>query len=226
MADPEDIQLGDMEDMPSVVGAAFERSGLHSEVKDLVNPLGMEPVDWFMINICAGAGINIELLNEALNQDRYTWAQIVDPDEMNEQLKKKDPEVIAYSPEADMHGVVIKLGMNHKWKVTVTEENLEQHIASVRGARRGGAAVKSTTFENWNSYEIAVPVPDEGMRCCAATMRTMTIIIAFKLESGKEVPDSLWNDNNHLPFIAQRRIDGVFTDSFVTAVQVRVLECS
>jgi len=226
MAEPEDIQLGDMEDMPSVVGAAFERSGIHYEVKDFVNPLGMEPVDSFVHNICAGAGINIELLNEAPNQDRYTWAQIVDPDEMNEQLKKKDPEVIAYSPEADMHGVVIKLGMNHKWKVTVTEENLEQHITSVRGARRGGAAVKSTTFENWNSYEIAVPVPDEGMRCCAATMRTMTIIIAFKLESGQEVPDSLWNEKNHLPFIAQRRIDGVFTNSFVTAVQVRVLECS
>jgi hypothetical protein len=226
MAEPEDIQLGDMEDMPSVVGAAFERSGIHYEVKDFVNPLGMEPVDWFMLNICAGAGISVELLNEAPNEDRYTMVQIVDPDEMNEQLKKKDPEVIAYSPEADMHGVVIKLGMNHKWKVTVTEENLEQHITSVRGARRGGAAVKSTTFENWNSYEIAVPVPDEGMRCCAATMRTMTIIIAFKLESEKEVPDSLWNDKNHLPFIYQRRIDGVFTNSFVTAVQVRVLECS
>ena len=64
------------------------------------------------------------------------------------------------------------------------------------------------------------------MRCCAATMRTLTIIIAFKLESEKEVPDSLWNEKNHLPFIAQRRIDGVFTNSFVTAVQVRVLECS
>ena len=125
-----------------------------------------------------------------------------------------------------MHGVVIELGMGHKWRVTVTEENLEQHITSVRGARRGGSAVKSSTFENWNSYEISVPVPDEGMRCCAATMRTMTIIIAFKLESGQEVPDSLWNEKNHLPFIAQRRIDGVFTNSFVTAVQVRVLECS
>ena len=226
MAEPEDITLGDMEDMPSVVAEAFERSGIHYEKKDFVNPLGMEPVDWFAYNICAGAGISVELLNEAPNQDRYTWVQIVDPAEMNAQLKKKDPEVIAYSPEADMHGVVIKLGMNHKWKVTVTEENLEQHITSVRGARRGGAAVKSTTFENWNSYEIAVPVPDEGMRCCAATMRTMTIIIAFKLESDKEVPDSLWNDKNHLPFIAQRRIDGVFTNSFVTAVQVRVLECS
>ena len=136
MAEPENIQLGDMEMMPSVIGAAFERSGIHYEKKDFVNPLGMEPVDWFMHNICAGAGINIELLNEAPNQDRYTWAQIVDPDEMNEQLKKKDPEVIAYSPEADMHGVVIKLGMNHKWRVTVTEENLEQHVTSVRGSRR------------------------------------------------------------------------------------------
>ena len=226
MAELENIQFGDMEMMPSVIKPAFERSGLHYEKKDFVNPLGMEPVDWFMLNICAGAGISVELLNEAPNEERYTGAQIVDSDEMNEQLKKKDPEVIAYSPEADMHGVVIKLGMNHKWKVTVTEENLEQHITSVRGARRGGAAVKSTTFENWNSYEIAVPVPDEGMRCCAATMRTMTIIIAFKLESEKEVPDSLWNDKNHLPFIYQRRIDGVFTNSFVTAVQVRVLECS
>ena len=226
MAEPENIQLGDMEMMPSVIGAAFERSGIHYEKKDFVNPLGMEPVDWFVYNICAGAGISVELLNEAPNEDRYTMVQIVDPDEMNEQLKKKDPEVIAYSPEADMHGVVIKLGMNHKWKVTVTEENLEQHITSVRGARRSGASVKSTTFENWNSYEIAIPVPEEGMRCCAATMRTMTIIIAFKLESEKEVPDSLWNDKNHLPFIYQRRIDGVFTNSFVTAVQVRVLECS
>ena len=226
MAELENIQVGDMAMMPSVIKPAFERSGLHYEKKDFVNPLGMEPVDWFMSNICAVAGINIELLNEAPNQDRYTWAQIVDPDEMNEQLKKKDPEVIAYSPEADMHGVVIKLGMNHKWKVTVTEENLEQHITSVRGARRGGASVKSTTFENWNSYEIAVPVPDEGMRCCAATMRTMTIIIAFKPGPCESTPDSLWNDKNHLPFIAQRRIDGVFTNSFVTAVQVRVLECS
>ena len=54
----------------------------------------------------------------------------------------------------------------------------------------------------------------------------MTIIIAFKLGPCESTLDSLWNDKNHLPFIAQRRIDGVFTNSFVTAVQVRVLECS
>ena len=125
-----------------------------------------------------------------------------------------------------MLGLQIKFNGNHKWMITVTEENLEQHVASMRGPRRGGSAVKSCSFENWNMYEIAVPVPEEGMRCCAATMRTMTIILAFKLESGKSIPDSLWNDKNNLPFIAQRRIDGEFTNYFVTAVQVRVLECS
>ena len=61
MAEPEDIQLGDMEMMPSVIGAAFERSGIHYEKKDFVNPLGMEHVDWFLLNICAGAGISVEL---------------------------------------------------------------------------------------------------------------------------------------------------------------------
>ena len=124
MAELENIQVGDMEMMPSVIKPAFERSGLHSEEKDFVNPLGMEPVDWFVYNICAGAGINVELLNESPEEDKYTMVQIVDRHEMDLHLAKKDPEVIAYSPEEDMHGVVIKLGMNHKWKVTVTEENL------------------------------------------------------------------------------------------------------
>ena len=168
MADPEDIQLGDMEDMPSVVGAAFERSGIHYEVKDFVNPLGMEPVDWFMLNICAGAGISVELLNEAPNEERYTWAQIVDPEEMNEQLKKKDPDVIAYSPEADMHGVVIKLGMNHKWKVTVTEENLEQHVGSPPCVDRDAVGLPSSRAPSRTGTRTRLPFLFQKKACAVA----------------------------------------------------------
>ena len=77
------------------------------------------------------------------------------------ELPGQGMRVVSYQIEGtEIDFYAIKLGMGHKWRVTVTEENLEQHVTSVRGARRGGSAVKSTTFENWNSYEIAIPVPE------------------------------------------------------------------
>ena len=83
-----------------------------------------------------------------------------------------------------------------------------------------------TTIENMHVYEIAVPVPGEGMLCCAAVLRGITITIAFKIQNGCQthgvVKKSSWNDQASLPYIEQRRIDGIFTNQFVTAVQVRV----
>ena len=71
----------------------------------------MDGIDWFVYIICAVAGITLELLNEAPGEDKYQMVQIVDPAEMNENLRKKDLEAVAYSCDEDMHGMAIKLGM-------------------------------------------------------------------------------------------------------------------
>ena len=79
-----------------------------------------------------------------------------------------------------------------------------------------------STIENMHVYEIAVPVPRTGMRCCAAVVRGLTITIAFKTSMRGGMRKACWNDQTSLPYIEQRRIDGFFSNRWVSAVQVRV----
>ena len=79
-----------------------------------------------------------------------------------------------------------------------------------------------STIENMHVYEIAIPVPKTGMMCCAAVVRGLTITIAFKTSMRGGVHTSCWNDQTSLPYIEQRRIDGFFSNKWVSAVQERV----
>ena len=58
------------------------------------------------------------------------------------------------------------------------------------------------------------------MRCTTAVAHGITINIAFKTTLQGDVKDARWNQANEMPLIEQRRIDGIFTNKFVTVVQV------
>ena len=213
----------------SVAEAAFLRSSIAvKKVPGIVNPLGMENSDWFTYNMLACAGITVELLEKAdTDEDLYSMVKIADKAEQDRVLGVEELDDVSYGPAESWHGIQVKLGGLHKWKLTVADALVDQREPNAqRAPRRSGGAVKVTTIENMHVYEIAVPVPGEGMMCCAAVLRGITITIAFKIQNGCQthgvVKKSSWNDQASLPYIEQRRIDGIFTNQFVTAVQVRV----
>ena len=213
----------------SVAEAAFLRSSIAvKKVPGIVNPLGMENSDWFTYNMLACAGITVELLEKAdTDEDLYSMVKIADKAEQDRVLGVVELDDVSYGPAESWHGIQVKLGGLHKWKLTVADALVDQREPNAqRAPRRSGGAVKVTTIENMHVYEIAVPVPGEGMLCCAAVLRGITITIAFKIQNGCQthgvVKKSSWNDQASLPYIEQRRIDGIFTNQFVTAVQVRV----
>ena len=209
----------------SVAEAAFLRSSIAvKKVPGIVNPLGMENSDWFTYNMLACAGITVELLEKAdTDEDLYSMVKIADKAEQDRVLGVVELDDVSYGPAESWHGIQVKLGGLHKWKLTVADALVDQREPNAqRAPRRSGGAVKVTTIENMHVYEIAVPVPGEGMMCCAAVLRGITITIAFKTQNHGVGKMSSWNDQASLPYIEQRRIDGVFTNQFVTAVQVRV----
>ena len=65
------------------------------------------------------------------------------------------------------------------------------------------------------------------MHCTIVVARAITINLAFKTnKTDGLVSDPVWNDYNHMPYIAQRRIDVLFTNKYLTFVQVRVLHAT
>jgi hypothetical protein len=50
----------------------------------------------------------------------------------------------------------------------------------------------------------------------------MTITIAFKSKDDQGVFSALWDEDKKVPFIDQRRVDGIFTNAHVATTQVRV----
>ena len=216
----------------SVVEDAFERSSIDvTKVTGIINPLGMEDSDWFTYNVLVCAGITVELLEKTnTDEDLYSMVQISDDAERDRILGVRDLDEISYGPAEAWHGMQVKLSGAHKWKLTVADALVEQREphAVGRAPRRAGGAVKVSTIENRHVYEIAVPVPGDGMLCCAAVVCGITITIAFKTHKQGGMKKSYWNDQTSLPYIEQRRIDGIFTNPFVTAVQVRVpvFQCS
>ena len=112
----------------------------------------------------------------------------------------------------------------------MVNENKDQHLPGSRsGPSRGGLAGKATTvIENTHLYEIAVPLPEGwgvSLRCTTVMARGITINLAFKTQTlDGDTHESLWNQD--IPFISQRRIDVVFTNKYLTFVQVRVLHAT
>ena len=64
------------------------------------------------------------------------------------------------------------------------------------------------------------------MRCMIVMARGITINLAFKTQPPYHgvVNESMWNGG--MPLISQRRIDVVFTNKYLTFVQVRVLHAT
>ena len=120
----------------SVIEAAYERSDLPPPTKrsGFINPLGMDDFDWFTHNILERAGITVELMQTAVDpagepEEKYMAVQIVDKYDLDEALDVTDLDKIKYVSPEDMLGVQIMLNGEHKWKVTVVEENKEMHEA-------------------------------------------------------------------------------------------------
>ena len=220
----------DEENEISVMPQAYEACDLVGERRaGIINPLGNENWDWFVFNALAAAGMKLEMLHEADNVARHQSVQIVDEMTRAKELTKSNKEDISMVDELKMFGLQVKLPGEHHWRITVVNENKDQHIPGSRsGPSRGGLAGKATTvIENTHLYEIAVPLPEDGdMQCTIVVARAITINIAFKTKLDGPSSEPWWNDYNHMPFIAQRRIDVVFTNKYLTFVQVRVLHAT
>ena len=220
----------------SYMEMAFDRSALPRPKSDPFqeNPLGASDFDWFIFEQLANAGISVEMVREAADESLYESVQIVDEIDQRELLKIRDEFMLNLASPTDMHGLQVNLNGAHKWKVTIANENFSQHSPPSRRAGRARgttvAETKSTTISNANIYEVAVPVPEAGMRCTAALARNIIITIAFKrvetrTTSGRgDYEEAIWDENNKLPMVAQRRIDIVFLNQYASSVQVCVLE--
>ena len=217
----------------SVLMEAFAKSDLPKENKhgpDFVCPLGMDEYDRFVYDLLLNAGITVELLSDQpidkSAEDLYSAVQIVDDWDMNHFFKQKDPDEISLCDKDDMLGVQVKLHAGLRWKLTISNDMKEQHPIEPRRSSRTPAG-RVSTFENLHLYEIAVNVSNDllntGMRCTVAMARHITINIAFKKseEGYPKDDDVIWNEDNNLPLVLQRRIDAVFTSKYVTSVQVR-----
>ena len=225
----EGIEALDEENEISVMPRAYEASDLVGVPRaGVICPLGNENWDWFVFNVLTAAGIKVEMLHEATDVARHQSVQIVPETIRAEALKKTNKDNIKMVDEHKMFGLQVKLPGEHHWRLTVVNENKEQHLQGSRaGPQRGGLAGKTTVIENTHLYEIAVPLPDDGdMQCTIVVARAITINIAFKTKLDGPSSEPWWNDYNHMPFIAQRRIDVVFTNKYLTFVQVRVLHAT
>ena len=213
----------------SVMPEAYEASDLVGvPLGGVINPLGNENWDWFVFNVLAAGGMKVEMLHEATDVARHQSVQIVPETIRAEALKKTNKDNIAMLNEHKMFGLQVKLPGEHHWRITVVNENKDQHLPGSRsGPSRGGLAGKTTVIENTHLYEIAVPLPEDGdMQCTIVVARAITINLAFKTKLDGPSSEPWWNDYNHMPFIAQRRIDVVFTNKYLTFVQVRVLHAT
>ena len=213
----------------SVMPEAYEASDLVGvPLGGVINPLGNENWDWFVFNVLAAAGIKVEMLHEAHDVARHQSVQIVQEMTRAEALTKRNKKSIEMVDEHKMFGLQVKLPGEHHWRITVVNENKDQHLPGSRsGPSRGGLAGKTTVIENTHLYEIAVPLPEDGdMQCTIVVARAITINLAFKTKLDGPSSEPWWNDYNHMPFIAQRRIDVVFTNKYLTFVQVRVLHAT
>ena len=196
----------------------------HTKKEGFVNPLGMEDKDWFVHNVLSCAGITVECLGGAQEEEmKYIAVQIVDELDLNRAMDATSLQEIRYCDMDDMLGLQVKLSGQCKWKVSILEENVEQHgIGQAGRAARGRAAqaAKATSIENLHCYEISVVVPSGGggAKCTVAFARDITINIYFKYTENLNVRSSIWK--NDLPVIQQRRIDMLFTNKYVTSVQV------
>ena len=98
----------------------------------------------------------------------YEARQIVDATDLKLFMTNKSIEHVRLVDKEDMQGLTVTLNPGHSWKVTIQDENLEQHFAA-SGARAGRArataAKQATTFMNNHAYEVCVHVPEKGMRC-------------------------------------------------------------
>ena len=89
----------------SVVEDAFARSDLPKVDKrpDLINPLGMEDFDWFVLNVLSNAGITVECIGAGVEGvSKYQAVQIVDESDMERAFKEMNPVNISYCDWYDM----------------------------------------------------------------------------------------------------------------------------
>ena len=222
MGDGEGSGVEELAEFSIVDQALTNALYIANKKQGIVNPLGMSDFDWWIENILSCAGIKLELLKRGGEPELYNASQIVEESERMEFMRNRRLDNFKLAAEDEMLGLQVKLNGAHHWKVTVADENHAQHHAVTKRAATGrkATAIKTTTFENTHIYEIAVPVPGQGMRCMTAYADGITINIAFKTSMTNDIKDARWNPANQLPMIEQRRIDGIFTNKFVTVAQV------
>ena len=195
-----------------------------------VCPLGMEPVDLFVNGVLQTAGITVELVEVRGESPVYLAAQIVDAADIRTDLSTfLEYANVKWNDKENFLGLQVKLGGAHKWKVTIAQKMLVQHVSESgrpnRSSRDRTPAAEKHVIVNHNNWEVVVPVQvGEGklMKATVATALGITINIAFKTtEKNDGVLEAQWNDSNEMPLIEQRRIDVMFANKYACDVQVR-----
>jgi hypothetical protein len=205
----------------SVTEDALQRSNHEPAVLDASNPLGLESCDHWVHSVLLSAGVTVELVKKTAEPPFYAMQQLTDASSIALNVSGNvNAEEIQYADKEYTHGIRVVLNGVHRWKVTIVEENLETHAMPGRRVRTSRPG-KLSTFFNGTLYEITVPVPGVGLQCCAATMLDIVITVAFARDDSA-MKKAQWKQN--LPVISQRRIDALFTNKFVTSMQVRAFQ--
>ena len=86
-------------------------------------PLGNENWEWFVFNVLAAGGMQVEMLHEAHDVARHQSVQIVDEMTRSQALTKSNKDNIEMVDENKMFGLQVKLPGEHHWRITVVNEN-------------------------------------------------------------------------------------------------------
>lgn len=223
--------MEDEEEGKSVMPGLIEGTDLTPPAPpvDTINPLGQEPVDYFVLGVLSTAGISVELVKAYGDSPLYLAAQILDNEDIRDAMTTTSYDNVRWQDQDDFLGLQVKLGGAHKWKITIAQQMKGQHVAeSGRPGRRGAdrtPPAEKHTIVNHNNWEVVVPVQIGEkmlMKSTATTAFGITINIAFQTkEETHDVKVGCWNATNGMPLIEQRRIDVMFANKYACDVQVR-----
>ena len=127
----------------SVISDAFAATTglpLPAPPPGVVNPLGMERMDWFVYNVLQSAGIMVEKVKLGEDEMLYQWAQIVHEMDFDRAMKVDNMQDIKYLEGDKMMGLQVKLNGAHHWKVKMATENLDTHRPERRESRGSSSA--------------------------------------------------------------------------------------
>ena len=218
----------------TVLPSAFERSnltkfGVEQEVG--VPPLGIDPWDLYVFEMCTNAGVQIELVQKGdLHEDEplFSAVQIVDDDECKQAYSFATLEQICFSDEDEFRGLQVKLNAACQWKVTVTDIPAAKTAGAQSSRKRAASQRKATNvIYNQHIYEIVLhcsePEEAPGLYATCAVAEQITINLYFQTAEDEFNVDSPLFSKEGYPQVIQRRVDVGFTNKHLSVMQVCAL---